>query len=157
MWREREQTQSLNFFFLVFCCSSNVLVRWFRLHWCASGVRPLFGAHLTMGATIFVSLYIFVAGVQLSSLPRHVSQTTNFQTRVVPLLPSGVVGRNISVSSCSPLFLIIFDYRDWLAYNEYFRLTPQRSSGRSIDSLSAFSFYFASLSPYPEINLPFSL
>ena len=45
------------------------------------------------GFVIFVSLYISLAGVQLSSLPRHFSQSTKFQSRVVPLLPLGVGGR----------------------------------------------------------------
>ena len=36
-----------------------------------------------MGAAIFVSPYNSVAGVQMTSLPRYVSQSTHFQSRVV--------------------------------------------------------------------------
>ena len=105
-WREREDSSS-----------SNGLIRWFSLS-CVSGVRPLFGAHPKIEAVFFVSLYVFVTGVQLSSLPRHVSQQTNFQTRVVHLLPPGIRVRIISVSSSyTPaqkikdlrIFLVIFN------------------------------------------------
>ena len=103
------------FIFLVFCCSSNVLVRWFRLHNCESGVRPFSRALPKMGAIIFVSLYIVVADVQLSSLPRHVPQETDFQTRVAPLLPPEVSivgtypfrGLRICAENLEPRFFFI--------------------------------------------------
>ena len=91
----------------------------FRLHSCASCVRPLFGAHPKFGLITFVHLHIFVAGVHLSSLPHHVSQATNFYTRVVLLVPPGVGLRIKSVSAgftSAPkiwdtwLFLVMFNY-----------------------------------------------
>ena len=54
-----------------------------------------------MGAVIFVCFYIFVAGVQFLSLPRRFSQPSDFQTRVLLLLPPGIGGSNISVSGDS--------------------------------------------------------
>ena len=56
-------------------------------------------AHPKMGLAIFVSLYISLAGVQLLSLLCHLFKPTNFQTWIIPLLSSGVGGRNISISS----------------------------------------------------------
>ena len=58
MRREREGKYRSWIFFLIFCCSSNLLVRWFRLHSCAFGVGPLFGAHPKTEAIIFVSLHL---------------------------------------------------------------------------------------------------
>ena len=49
-----------------------VLVRWFRLHSLASGVRPLFGAYPKIGAANFGCLSIVVAGLQLLSFHRRV-------------------------------------------------------------------------------------
>ena len=48
----------------------------FYLHRFAFSVRPIFGAHTKMGEVIFVCLYIFMAGVQLSSLPLHIHLLT---------------------------------------------------------------------------------
>ena len=59
-------------FFLVFCCSSNVLVCWFRLYSCTS-VGRFFGAHPKIGLVIFTRLYNLVTGVQLWFLFRHFS------------------------------------------------------------------------------------
>ena len=91
MKRERKQTQTSNF--LAFPYFSNILVLWIHLYCCMSGVRPLFGTHSKMGAAIFICIYIFMAGVQLLSLPRYISQSTNSLTVVVPLLTPGVGGR----------------------------------------------------------------
>ena len=84
-WGEKE-SRHRQIFFLVFCYSSDVLVRWFRLHSCASGVRPLFGAQSKMGATTFD--YLRPGKCSLLSLPRHASLLTNFQTQVVLFLSS---------------------------------------------------------------------
>ena len=122
LWGEKESRHRPWIFFLVFCYISNVLVivRRFRLHSCVSSVKTQFGAHSKLATVIFVSLYIFVAGVQLLFLPCHVSESTNLQTRVIPLLPPGVGGRTYPLSvvpilcrsfwtSC--FFLVIFNYR----------------------------------------------
>ena len=118
-WGERESRYRPWIFFLVFCCSSNVLIRWFRVHGCTSGMRILFGVNPKMKLVFFASLYISLADVQLLVLPHRISQSTNFQPRVVPLFPPGVVRRNQSVSSgstpaqntldlCFFFFLVIF-------------------------------------------------
>ena len=60
--RKREQKRILNFLF-VFSCSSNVLVRWFRLHRFASVVRSLFGAHPEIGAATFDYLHLVLVCV----------------------------------------------------------------------------------------------
>ena len=61
-----------------------------------------------------------LADVQISSFPRPVSQPTNFQHRVVILLPPGTGEKSISISDGSTLaqtirnlqfILVIFNYR----------------------------------------------
>ena len=91
--REREQTQTLNF--PGFLC-----VRWFRLHSCTSGVRPLLGAHSKIGFVVFVSS-IPLAGVQLTSLPLRVQLLTPFSIPDCHLLLPSSGGRTISVSTGS--------------------------------------------------------
>ena len=118
---ERESRHRPWILFLVFCCSSDVFVRWFCLYSCASGLRPLFELHHKIGLVTFVRLHIFVGWVQLSSLPRHVSQLTDFQNRVAPVLPSVVSEwRNIPFIRfhiCAEylwllgFFVVIFNYR----------------------------------------------
>ena len=78
MKRKGKQTQNLNFL-SVFSRSSNVFVRWLRLHRFTSGVSPLSEAHPEIGADIFDCVYIFVAGVQLASVPLPVWQRTPFK------------------------------------------------------------------------------
>ena len=51
---EKESRDRFWIFCLVVCCSSNVFVRWFRLHSGASSVRPLFRAHSKMGDCNFL-------------------------------------------------------------------------------------------------------
>ena len=63
---EKESRDRPWIFFLVFCCSSTMLVLWFRFHRFASGVRPPFRSLPKNGATIFVCPYISVACVQLT-------------------------------------------------------------------------------------------
>ena len=55
---EKESRERPWIFLLVFCCSFIVLVRWFRLYSCASGVRSLFRAHSKMAADTFDYLHI---------------------------------------------------------------------------------------------------
>ena len=52
-------------FFLVFCCSSNMLIRWFHLYRLMSGVRPPFGAHPKVGAATFNYLHVVLDSVHL--------------------------------------------------------------------------------------------
>ena len=61
--RERESRHRLWIFFLVFCCSSIMLVHWFHLSSCASCVKPLFGAHPKMGAVTFDYLHMIRTSV----------------------------------------------------------------------------------------------
>ena len=58
-------------FFLGFCSFPIVVIRWFCLHSCSSGVRQLFGAQPKIGLTIFVSLHLFDLRLTLVfNLPR---------------------------------------------------------------------------------------
>ena len=111
-WGKRDRTW---IFFLLFCSSSSVLVRWFRLHSCASGVTPFWG-YIQNETAVFV--YIYIVFSWCSVLVTAPSQLT-FKPEV-PLLPPGVGGRNISVSDGSTstrkiwelqFFKVIFDYR----------------------------------------------
>ena len=56
----------------------------------------------------------------------------------------------------SSYFLLLLSFtRNWLTYNECFDLTPQASAGRSVDTLSGFSYYFFfSLSLSPSLWSP---
>ena len=81
---KKGQTKTLNFL-----AGSNVHVLWFHLHSCVSDMRPIFRAHPLTGAVIFISLYIFIAGVQQLFYPVISSSQTHFQTRVIPLLLPG--------------------------------------------------------------------
>ena len=54
-----------------------------------------------MGLQFFVSRYIYLNDIHMSSLPRHVSETKNFQTWVVSWFLPGVGGRDISLSGGS--------------------------------------------------------
>ena len=128
-WREREreiERESRHrpwLFFPTFWCSSNALFHLICLHNRASDVGPLFWAHAKTRAVIFVYLYIFVASVQLSSLPRHTTFRTNFQTWVASLLPPGVQGNTYPFPvvlhlhwrlGTSNVFLVISNYRSHL-------------------------------------------
>ena len=53
-------------FFLVLCCSYNILVCWFHPHCCTSGVKPLFRACLKMEQAPFSSLHLAISGLQLT-------------------------------------------------------------------------------------------
>ena len=75
-----------------------------------------------MGAAFFVCLHIFVADVQIASLPLRVHLLSHFQTRVVFLLPPPLVsegGPNTLLViphlrrrfGTSSFFLVIFNYR----------------------------------------------
>ena len=50
---EKESRDGPWIFFLLFCCRSKVLVRWFRLHRFASGVRPLISSLFTFLWLVF--------------------------------------------------------------------------------------------------------
>ena len=120
MRREREGRHRLWISFLVFCCSSNMLVCWFCLHSCTSGVRPLFRGYTKMGAILLslhlwgwcssVRLYLINSLSQLTFKPKWSSyfhlvsgrEEHNcfhwFHTCTEDLRPPGI-------------FLVIFNYR----------------------------------------------
>ena len=118
--KEREgRYRSWVFFFilLVFCCSSNRLVHWDCLHSCTSGLRPLFGAHLSLSLTS-------VWYLREDTPPGFIH---------IPAQKIWDLGR----------VQVIFIY--WLTYNKCFSLTHQRPAGRSIDCVCfflIFSFLF---------------
>ena len=58
---EKESRDRRWIFFLVFYCSSNMFVRWFRFRRFVSGVSPLFRAHLKMGAATLGPPHIAVS------------------------------------------------------------------------------------------------
>ena len=60
---ERKSRHKPWIFFLVFCCSCNMVVHWFHLHSCTSSRGPLFGAHPKMRAATFGFLHIVLASV----------------------------------------------------------------------------------------------
>ena len=133
-----EQSQTFQFFFLVFCCRSNP--KW----------GPKFSSLFTLS----------LAGVQLSSLPHNVSQPTNFQTKVVPLLLRGIRGSKYPFSVVLHLHrrfktTVFFNYRShspvtvWPTTSVLAWLT--HVSWLSADSQSAFSYYFSFFSSSPEI------
>ena len=120
MKREREGIQRPWIAFLIFCCSSNVLVSRVRFYSCVFGMRPLFRAHPKMGRQIFVSLYISLTGVLHSSLPRRVSQPTLLSNPSYPFTYLCGRGRNVSfpvdphmlrIFGTSGFFLVLSDYR----------------------------------------------
>ena len=65
--RERESRYRPWIFFLVFSCCSRILVRWFRLHSCAFGVRLIFGAHPKTGASTLGHHHISVCNLRIVS------------------------------------------------------------------------------------------
>ena len=107
-WGERESRIRPRIFLLVFYCSFNVFVGWFRLHKFATDVRPFFGAHPQNGGRNFRLFLRF-----RSWCPTHVSTfsclATNFPTRVHRLLLPGVGERTISVLNGSTPMQKIWD------------------------------------------------
>ena len=101
-------------FFLVFCCSSNMLSRWFRLYRFASGVGLLFGACLKITAATLARLPIAVSSLQLTIFTSSRFFTNWFSNTSRPLISWGSV-----FSGSTPankiwdlqFFLVIFNYR----------------------------------------------
>ena len=63
MRRERVGRHRAWISFLLFCCSSNVIAPWFRLHNCMYCVRHFFGAHPKMRAATFDYLHIVLTRI----------------------------------------------------------------------------------------------
>ena len=149
-WGERGLSNWI--FFLVFCCS-NVLVHWFRLHRFAPYVRPLFVAHSKMGQQLS-TIFTFSFKCSLASLPRHVSESTNFLTQVVPLLTSGIGGKIYRFTVVPDLHRFgtsgFFQSFLWLTYNEFFSMTHPWSAVSPVDTV-IFLLIIFSLSPSTEI------
>ena len=159
LWGEREHRPWI--FFLVFCCNANVLVCWFRLCW-VSDVRPLFGAHPKIRAVIFISLYIFVAGVQLFSLSRYVSQPNKLLNPSRSLTFVWCRREDIFVSTpVLKIFLVIFNYRRHslvIGWSTTSALAGfHRGQLAVLWTLFAFSSFSSSLFPSPESSLSFTL
>ena len=134
---ERKRRNRHWIFFLVFCCSSNILVCWFHLHSCASGVRPLFRAYSKIGAAISViftsswlvfncCLYLIMSPSQPTLKPEWspyfclVLEGGTYLFPVVPLL------RRRSGTPCV-FFLVIFNYHSHTCvtgWPDCFGLTP---------------------------------
>ena len=109
MKRERADT-SLEFS-LIFCCSSNILVCWFCLHSCESGIRPLFGADSKMGATTLshFQLTVFISPAnQFSNLKSspYFHQVSEGGTHLFPVVSHLCRGFE---TTCFFL-LVIFNY-----------------------------------------------
>ena len=119
--RRKKGRGRLWIFFLVFCCSSNVLVRWFRHHSCASGVWHLFRAHRSKGSRNFLLSSHCPGKSLLSSLPRHVSEPTYFQT----LTSTWCHRVDISVSGCSTPAHKIWDLWVFSNHFDYRRHSPE--------------------------------
>ena len=137
--RKRTETDLELSFWL--CCSSNtyLLILLPQLH---IRCRLLFRAHLNIGLIIFVSLHCLWLVFNLSLL--HISEPTNFQTQVVPLLPPGVGERNTSISGgFKPVQKIIFNYNSH-SLRAHWLTSALASLLRSAGT--AFSYFFSSLS-----------
>ena len=124
-----------------------------------------------MGAVIFVSLYIFMTGIQLLSLSPHDFKLTNFQTQVIPLTSTWSGREDICISSGSTpaqkiwnLLIFILDILItiviyfWLADLQGVlwpdSLRGQLAAQHSLCLLFFFLLFFSSVSPSTEISLP---
>ena len=108
MRREREGRNIPWIFFLVFCCSSNVFVRWFWHHICAFSVRLFFKV---WAFNFLLSINLPCRGSTRVFTSSH--RIANFQTQVVTLLLP-VAERNISVSAGSTPMQKILDFHFFL-------------------------------------------
>ena len=95
-----------------------------------------FGALPKFGARKLSSLYIFVAGVQLTSLPNHLSPLTPERRRVVHSLPLGVGARDIRFLSLTPLRTRISDLQFSLVI-----FILNKNYGPAVSRASALSIY----------------
>ena len=159
-WEERKSWHKPIIFFLVFCFSYNMLVRWFRLYKFASCVRPLLGTHPQNWARKFLSIltsswlvfsprfYIFVSSCLLTSKSKLSFYFCLVSTR----------GTSVS-DGFSPaqkiwdlrFFLVIFNYRSHSPVTGWRKQMLKLESFRgppaaSVDSLFAFSSYLFLLS-----------
>ena len=147
-WGERVSRHRPWIFFLVFCCSSSMLVRWFCLHRFSSGVTLLFGAYSKMGASIFVCLYISLSRLQLESSRQ--AAPSNPSRR---LTSAWCQREDISVSGGSiPVqifFLVILNCRSHSLVTGSSTTSAQPKSPRgqpAAPAESAFSYFFFFLS-----------
>ena len=158
---------------MVSCCSYNMLVRWFRLHRCPYGMRPLFGTHPKMGGRnfrlswhrlglVFNSfLYLVTSLNRLATLVFTSSSclATNCQTLYFCLVTEGGtyqfpvvshLGRRFRTFS---FFLVIFNYRShlpvtyWRTTSALAWLTQVSWPFRRLSALSYYYFLFFSLLP----------
>ena len=155
--REKESRHRPWIFFLTFCCSYNILVSWFLLHSCASGVGPLFGAHPKTGGVIIVFLNIFMSGVQLL----YFLVTSSWQLTFKPefLLTSTWCRREDHIRL--QWFYSYADFMIWHLRFVFLVIHPWLADLQRVlwPDPWAFSAYFSPrpLSPSSEISLSFSL
>ena len=149
MRREREDGQRPWIFFLVFCCSSNVLIRWFHLYRLESSVRPLFGAHgnfrLSSHSPSKSSSHLRANG--LSNQSRCLTAVWCRWEEHIHFRRFPSCAEDSGPPFFFKSFLITVVIHPWLADLQRVLYLD------SVDSLFAFSF----LSLSPEISLPCSL
>ena len=154
-------------FFLVFCCSSNVPVRWFRLHRFAFGVRPSFselnmklGPHLW---DIFTLSWLDFTRVFTPLCFRSNSHSNRFVLlfspgvwgRTYPFPVVQLLRRRFGASDFLKSFLITLVIHPWLAALQQVLWSDSPEASRPFRRLCVYFFLlFFSLSPSSEIYLP---
>ena len=128
MQRKRTKTDLV----LAFYCSSNVPVRWFRLHGFVSSVRRLFGTQPNFRLSSYCPGYS-----SLTSFPLRVRLLTYLKNCRCRLLPQGVSGKNIRFRwfhTCAEDFRLFFlsflitVVVHWLTYNQCLSLSHSEVS-----------------------------
>ena len=161
MKREREGRYGLWIFILVFCCSSNVVVRWFRLLSGTSGVWPFSELTPKWGPNFGLSSHC--PGLwSLSSFLCHVSEPNNFQTFVVAYFcqegtyPFSMVA-NQRIFRISEFFLVIFVYcchsPSWPTSSALAWFLRVNWTFRRLYVCFSFQLFFSSLISSLEISL----
>ena len=98
--------------FLVFCCSSNVLVHWFRLHSCMSGVRSISGVHRKIGvatSAVFGCLHILISGLQLTVFISSSPLLFSFPRQLLTVFPFESPSTNQNSLSIHCWYVSIFN------------------------------------------------
>ena len=142
-------------FLQIFYCNFNLLVRWFRHHRYASGVRLSFRAHPKMGAATFNYLPIVLACNQSRHYLITSSSHLTFKPEASPYFRLVSVGGLIRFSlfhTCvehlgPPGFLVIFNYHIPLPVTGW----PTTSYLAWLTQVSCPFVFFPSLILSPEI------
>ena len=164
-WGEKERADTvLEISFMLRIASPTPLFAGFHVTTVCLAGDPFFELTPKMGVVIFISLHT-ISGYCLIHVFTSSHLSVNWLSKPShPLLPLVVPegGISVFVNSTSAqkfetpgFFIVIFNYRShspmtgWPTTNAWL-------TWLFVDALSAFSFFFSSLSSSPEISLPFS-